>query len=87
MAQRMDTETNEWTISKTNKCTGSTRDTDVADKRKSRGSNRKPNNRSARSSMQTKYRKEKIEKCPNDAKYRLCKTRNETVSHIVSECS
>ena len=37
--------------------------------------------------LRTNYRKAKIEKSTNDPKCRLCKQRDETVSHIVSECS
>ena len=37
--------------------------------------------------LQTNYSKARIEKRTNDAKCRLCKTKDETVSHIASECS
>ena len=36
--------------------------------------------------LRTNYRKARIEKSTDDAKCRLCKTRDETISHIVSEC-
>jgi hypothetical protein len=37
--------------------------------------------------LRTNYRKTKIEKTSNDPKCRLCKEKDETVSHLVSECS
>ena len=37
--------------------------------------------------LRTNYRKAKIEKSTTDSKCRLCKTRDETVSHLTSECS
>ena len=37
--------------------------------------------------LRTNYRKAKIEKSGGDPKCRLCKERDETVSHLVSECS
>mgnify|MGYP001794065188 FL=1 len=36
--------------------------------------------------LRTNYRKARIEKSSNDAKCRLCKIRDETISHLVSEC-
>ena len=35
----------------------------------------------------TNYRKAKIEKSGGDPKCRLCKERDEIVSHLVNECS
>jgi len=37
--------------------------------------------------LRTNYRKARIEKSTNDPKCRLCKERDETVSHLISECS
>lgn len=37
--------------------------------------------------LRTNYRKARIEKSSNDPKCRLCKEKDETVSHLVSECS
>ena len=37
--------------------------------------------------LRTNYRKAKIEKSTNESSCRLCKEKEETVSHIVSECS
>ena len=37
--------------------------------------------------LRTNYRKAKIEKSTNDARCRLCQSRDETVYHLVNECS
>ena len=43
--------------------------------------------RATKNAIRTNYIKAKIDKTQQNSKWRLCDDRNETINHIISECS
>ena len=60
---------------------------DMAKKRKPQERNRISYNHSTYNDIRTNYIKAKIDKTQQNSKCRMCGERDETVNHIISECS